>query len=100
MARYLIEDEIITLLNLGKPVESFTGRIGDDQEILTWISLEKSKKNDILLNIYEVYDERNLDLLDIYGFSYVDPDMEFETMEFADLKGAISFIKEKFKLTD
>ncbi|MBF9252620.1 hypothetical protein I2I11_04895 [Pontibacter sp. 172403-2] len=100
MTRYLIEDEIITLLNLGKPVEAFIGRISDDQEILTWIGLEKSNENHVLLNIYEVFDEGNLDYVDIYDFSYVDPDLEFETTEFSDFAGTIQFIKERFKLNE
>jgi len=100
MSRYLIKEEIITLLNLGKPVEAFLGRLSDDEEILTWISLEKSKENQIVLNINEVYDEGSLDYLDIYDFSFVDSDMDFETLEFADLENAIEFIKDRFKFTE
>jgi len=100
MTRYLIKEEIITLLNLGKPVEAFLGRKSEDEEIITWVSLEKNKENRIVLNIYEIYDEGSIDSTDIYDFSYVDPDLEYQTREFADLEDVIKFLKEKFNMNE
>lgn len=99
MNRNLIQQEVEALLNSGKAVEVFLGRISDDNEIISWLDLQKTKGNLVEVTYYEVYDKGSLEWLDLYAFSFVDPDMEFESNQFETVEEAIRFIKGKYKLT-
>jgi len=94
------EQEVEIYLNQGKTIEVFLGKISDDNEIISWIDLQKTKDNLVTVTYYEVFDEGNLDWLDLYAFSFVDPDMDFETNEFASTEEAIKYIKENYQLTE
>jgi hypothetical protein len=96
MTKYLSPQEILSLLNTGKSIEVFLGRISDDNEIISWVDLQKAKDGLIEVTNYEVYDEGSLEWLDLYAFSYVDPDMEFENNQFENVEDAIEFIKKKY----
>jgi hypothetical protein len=100
MNRVLTPQEIEPLLNARKTIEVFLGRINEDNEIISWIDLQKNKKNFVEVTYYEVYDEGSLEWLDLYAFSFVDPDMEFETEQFEKVEDAIVFIKEKYLLSE
>jgi hypothetical protein len=100
MIKYLIQDEIISLINAGKTIEVFLGRISDDKEVISWLDLQKTNNYLVKTTYYEVYDEGNLEWLDLYAFTFVDPDMEFETNQFNNVEDAINFIKEKYKLAE
>ncbi|KAA5539653.1 hypothetical protein [Adhaeribacter rhizoryzae] len=100
MTRYLTEQEIGTLLNLSKTIEVFFGRNKEDNEIISWVDLQKGKNNRIQVNYYEVYDEGSLDWLDLYAFSFVDPDKYFETEEFKNIEDAVKHIKEKYNMPE
>lgn len=99
MRRYLILPEVESTLNRGKSVEVFLGRINEDTEILSWLSIERPGRYIVVIH-YDVYDEGDLDFLDIYSFSYVDPDMDFEKHRFKEISEAVEFIKTKYNLTD
>jgi len=98
--RYLTEIEITTLLNLGKTLELFLGPSHDDNDVINWIDIGKGTKGIIELNTYSVFDEGDIDHLDLYSFSSVNPDEEFETTEFETLESALTFIKDKYQLAD
>ena len=98
MNRSLSEIEIETLINLGKTVEAFLGRINEDKEIVSWIDLRKTKKGRVKLTYHEVYDEGSLEWLDLYAFTLVDPDMDVETYKFDSVQDALKFIKEKYNV--
>lgn len=100
MSKSLTEQEVGIYLNQGKTIEVFLGKISDDNEIISWIDLQKDKDNLVAVTYYEVYDEGNIDWLDLYAFSFVDPDMDFETNEFESTEKAIKYIKEKYRLTE
>jgi hypothetical protein len=100
MTRYLNEQEIGTHINLGKTIEVFFGRNNEDNEIISWLDLQKVENNQIQVTYYEVYDEGSLDWLDLYAFSFVDPDMEFETKKFNDVEDAVKYVKEKYNLPE
>ena len=100
MGRYIDKQQINTYLNLGKTIEVFLGRINIDRAVLSYLELTKTKNNKIQLTIFEHYDEGNLNWLDIYDFSYIDPDEEFETIEFDDIENAIEEIKARFQLNE
>ena len=99
MRRYLILPEVESALNRGKSVEVFLGRINEDPEIISWLSIEKSGRY-IVVTQYDVYDEGDVEFIDIYSFSYVDPDMDFEEYSFDDLDEAVAFIKTRFNLNE
>jgi hypothetical protein len=98
--RYLTDIEIRTLVNLGKTIEMFLGRSEADDEVICWLDLCKGKESEIELRVHSVYDQGDTNNLDLYSFSYADPDEEFETIKFAALEDALSFIKDKFHLPE
>jgi len=81
-------------------LKSFLEKISDDNEIISWIDLQKTKDDRVIVTYYEVFDEGNLDWLDLYASSFVDPDMDFETNEFDTIEEATNYIKEKYQLTE
>ena len=98
--RYLTEIEITTLLNLGKTLEFFLGPSHEDNDVINWIDICKGIRGTIELSTYSVFDEGNIDHIDLYSFSAVDPDNDFETIEFQTLDSALTFIKDKYRLAD
>jgi hypothetical protein len=98
MRKYLDEKEVNTLLNLGKTVEVFLGRINEDKEVIGYLTLSKTKEEKIEVIYIQHYDDGNLEFLDLYSFSYVDPDMDFETNYFDNTEKAIKYIQERFLL--
>ena len=100
MGKYLNKQELKTILNLGKTVEVFLGRIHEDPQILTHLAVSKTDNNNLKVVIIDSYDEGNSEFTDIYEFSFVNPDMDFETHNFEDIDKTIDFIKAKFKLNE
>jgi len=98
--RYLTEIEITTLLSLGKTVEMFIGQSRDQIDVISWIDLRGTTEVGVELNTYSVYDEGDIDHLDLYSFSSVDPDSDFETITFPTVDNALTFIKDKYQLSD
>jgi len=98
--KYLTDIEIRTLINSGKTLEIFLGRPADNNEIINWISLVKNKTEQVELSTHSVFDDGDIDHLDIYSFEYVDPDQPFETKEFSTLDEALTFIRDTHELTD
>ena len=75
MAKYLLPEQLKTHLSLGKTVEQWLGpRKEEDYVVLTWISISKEKNGDYTLMFIENFDDGDEDYLDIYDFSYLDPD--------------------------
>lgn len=97
--RYLTEIEITTLLNLGRTLELFLGPSRDDNNVINWIGICKGTQGTIELSTYSVFDEGDIEHLDLYSFSSVDPDSDFETIEFPSLESALTFIRDKYRLT-
>jgi hypothetical protein len=100
MTEYLSPQEISPLLNTGKTIEVFLGRSNDDNEIISWVDFQKIKNGLYEVTYYEVYDEGSLEWLDLYAFSFVDPDMEFEINRFENVEDAIGFIKKRYTSTE
>lgn len=100
MKKYIDKQTVSTYLNLGKTIEVFLGRISNDKSIICYLDIVRTKDTDIELTYYEVYDEGNLEFLDLYSFSSVDPDMDFETYRFDHIDRVIEFIHERFKVTE
>lgn len=93
--RYLSTSEIQTSLNFGKTVEQWLTPVFEEDEemdILTWLVLEKVVSS-IELQINKVLDNLEYDTYDFYNFSSVDPDEEYEAIQFSDLKSALDHIQ-------
>ena len=100
MSEYLDKQTVKTYLNLGKTIEIFLGRISEDKEIISYLDLQKTKSGELELTYYELYDEGSLEYLDLYSFSFVDPDMNFETYNFENIDLVIEFIRDRYKIND
>lgn len=98
--KYLSEIEIRTLINLGKTLEIFLGPQIDNNEIINWLSLTKNKAGEVELSTHSVFDDGDIDNLDIYSFELVDPDEDYQTKEFSTVDEAMTYIREFHKLTD
>src|SRR5689334_8801684 len=98
--KYLTEIEIRTLINLGKTLEMFFGQTADNSEIINWVSLSNLKTGQIEVSIHSVFDEGDIDNLDIYSFTPVDSDNYFETKEFSTLDEALKFLRDNYQLID
>jgi len=100
MGRYISRQSLSTYLNLGKIIEVFLGRINDNKKILSYLEIKNIASDKIQLSTIEHYDEGSLDWLDIYDFSYVDPDGNHNKIEFDNIEEAIDFIQVKFQLKE
>jgi hypothetical protein len=98
--KYLTEIETRTLLNLGKTLEIFLGQSGDNNEIISWLSLAKNETGQVELSTYMVLDCGDLDHLDIYSFEPVDPDEPYQTTAFSTLDEALIFIRNNYNQTE
>ncbi|WP_316812580.1 hypothetical protein [Pedobacter heparinus] len=75
MSRYLLPEQLKSNLRLGKSVEQWLGHQQEDgYVILKYIAIEKERNGEYSLLYMEHIDEGNESFLDIYDFSYVDPD--------------------------
>jgi hypothetical protein len=100
MRRYLDSNEANTYLNLGRTIEVFLGRIMEDKEVISYLTLLRKADGHIEMQLIDHYDEGNLEYTDIYDFSYVDPDMSFETINFGNLEQCKDFIRKRFHLDE
>jgi hypothetical protein len=75
MIKYLLPEQLKTNLSLGKAVEQWLGyKDQDDYVVLKWVSIQKERNGDYTIMYIENFDDGNEDFLDIYAFSYIDPD--------------------------
>jgi hypothetical protein len=100
MGRYIDKQLIGTYLNLGKTIEVFLGRINIDKTVISYLELTKNTDNKIQVKLYDHFDEGDLNWLDIYDFSYVDEDEEFEVMQFDNIETTIEGIKTRFQINE
>lgn len=92
--KYLTDIEVRTLLNLGKTVEMFLGKSQTDGSI-SWVSVHRGKENNFELSSYSVFDDGDIDHLDIYDFEPVDPDNVVNTVEFEIWDGVLEELKRR-----
>ena len=98
--KYLTDIEIRTLINLGRTLEIFLGRTTDNNETINWISLTKNNAGQFELSTHSVFDDGDIDHLDIYSFEPIDPDEPFQIRVFTTLDEALTFILDNHKLTN
>jgi hypothetical protein len=97
--KYLMDAEIRTLLNLGKTVEMFLGQ-NRGEGTISWIDIQRESGQFFKLNVYSVFDDGDVDHVDIYDFSPVDPDEPFKTIEFETFDDMLAYLRNEFRLHD
>jgi hypothetical protein len=87
--RYLSESDLFSTLSSGGTVEQFLPpRVESEYRALRWISITRGDTDLFSVSRYEVFDEGDLNHLDLYSFSFVDPDEP--SVEYPDLPSAES----------
>ncbi len=100
MGRYLNKQQAKSYLDLGKTLEVFLGRVHIDKGIISYLEINKALDDKIEVTIYDHYDEGNLEWLDVYSFSYVDSDEDFEILQFDNIAELIETIQLRFHLSE
>lgn len=76
--RYMSFDDAARYLRMGRSVEQWLG--ATEQGDLRWLALSRNSAGRFVLKRFAVEDDRSVDSLDVYAFTPLDPDDEFETM--------------------
>lgn len=104
MMKYLTEEQLLDLLQLGKTVETFVGK--DDvngHRTLQWLGIEKGreKREYYYVVLHHVFDDRQDGVESTYDFSYVEPDDLHGKvlLESESFSNAIQYVKAKFSLS-
>jgi hypothetical protein len=73
--RYLAETDAVSAVQSGRAIEQFLApREEANYRALRWVCVERDRDNTFSTARYEVFDEGDLNHLDLYAFSFVDPD--------------------------
>src|SRR5690348_14768383 len=97
--RHLIASDLTRLLAIGRGIEQFLApRQADNYRALRWLSIKKDgHQGKFLVTRFEVFDEGDPEHLDIYSFSYVNPDEPFvEHSDISTPEAALLVAREKF----
>lgn len=97
MMNYLNLEQLKSILIVGKAIEQWLGYSNEeDYIILKWIRIDPEKGGHFTVSYFESFDEGNIDFVDIYEFSTLDPDVPFGISNtFSTIEEAINFsIKE------
>ncbi len=75
MIKYLTEEQLLSLLKLGKSVEQWlTHEKHDGYTVLKWLRIDREKDMTYSLSYVECFDDGNENFFDIYEFSPLNPD--------------------------
>lgn len=93
MSNYLTQAQLESSLNVGKGIEQWLGYYKEDgKAILKWVRIYPEKRNQYTVIYVECYDQGNLEFLDIYAFTVVDPDEPYGVINtFSSTEEAIAF---------
>lgn len=90
---YLDDRQLTSYLSLSKSVEQWLGVLSqDDYTIVRWVRIDREKNGNYNVSYFEVFDEGNVEFLDVYEFSAVDPDEPYGKIDtFSNYDEALSF---------
>ena len=78
--RHLAESDVARALRSGGEVEQFLPpREEGGYRALSWVCVKKDRDGTFSISRYDVFDEGDLDHLDLYSFSYINPDEPHES---------------------
>jgi len=73
--RYMTESELLNAVQNGRTIEQFLAPLEEvNYRVLRWVCVKKDGSGTFSVSRYKVFDEGDLDHLDLYSFSFVDPD--------------------------
>ena len=73
--RHLLEIDVLSNLRKGRSVEQLLSKsMYGDFPTIKFIRIDKEKSGDISVALFEVYDDGNEEILDIYEFQPIEPD--------------------------
>ena len=99
---YLTKELSRANLNVGKAIEQW---IGFEEEknytVLKWLRIDKEKDNSFSVAYFEVFDEGNLNFLDIYDFSPLEPEEPYgQISNYKSVDEALKFAKNEYNTND
>jgi hypothetical protein len=96
--RYLSETYAVGVAQTGSVIEQFlTPREESNYRVLRWVRVKKNRDGTYSVSRYEAFDEGHLDYLDLYAFSFVDPDSPCEeSAGLPSINAAMKVAEEKF----
>ncbi|HTA66267.1 MAG TPA: hypothetical protein VK753_12260 [Xanthomonadaceae bacterium] len=96
--RYLTETDAISTVCAGRAIEQFLPpREESNYRALRWVCVERNPDRSFSASRYEVFDEGDLNHLDLYAFSFVDPDEPCEKRTgFLSAEEAMKIAEEQF----
>jgi hypothetical protein len=73
--RYLAEIDAVSAVRNGRTIEQFLApRVESNYRALRWVCVKRDRDDTFSASRYEVFDEGDLNHLDLYAFGFVDPD--------------------------
>ncbi len=96
--KYLSEKQVASQLNAGKAVEQWLGHKNEvNYRVLEFMRIDCEKTGEYSITFFEVFDEGSYQLLDIYNFSPLEPDLPYGyTMTFDSKDEAINVAKNQY----
>ena len=91
--RYLMNEQLIPNLSLGKSVEQWLSpKQYDNCIVLRWVTIEKNRDATYTTSYAEYFDDGDEDFTDVYEFSYVNPDEPEVLNTFDSVDEALHFV--------
>ncbi len=99
---YLTKEQLRTNLSVGKAIEQWIGFAEEtNYTVLKWLRIDKENDNTFSVAYFEVFDEGNLNFLDIYEFSPIDPDEPYGIINtYNNLDEVLEFVKREYNAND
>lgn len=98
MSNYLTQDQLESSLNVGKKIEQWLGSYENGGETtLRWVRIYPENKDEYNVMYVECYDQGNLEFLDVYAFTVIDPDEPYGIIStFSSMEEAIAFTIDQY----
>jgi hypothetical protein len=82
MNKYLSAEQLKAYLEAGKAVEQWLSYVTHSEfKIIRWLRLDKEPNGSFTVAYFESFDDGNADLVDVYAFSFVDPDEPYGKLQ-------------------
>ena len=99
---YLTKEQLRANLSKGKAIEQWIGFYEEiNYTVLKWLRIDKENDNSFSVSYFEVFDEGNLDFLDIYEFSPLEPEEPYGFINnHKSIDDALEFAYKEYKAND
>jgi hypothetical protein len=91
--RHLPPRDALQALNAGRPIEQLLDdRLDEGDRIIRFVRIDKEATGEFAVALFESIDEGSAEMLDIYEFTALDPDLPYgDITEFESAEEAIDF---------